>query len=141
VTFPVGSLAGEGTRVSVKAIATRSWGRYRVHLNGAYTFGRDRPLAAVEAANKWWFGTALDRTFFRRSVLLIGEVYALRTVSADPVQVNMSLGLRAQLTPYMVFDAGIARGLKRAAGPELELTAGFTRAFALAGLMPGGPPR
>ena len=141
LTFPVGSLAGEGTRISVKAIGTRSWGRYRLHLNGAYTFGRDRPLAAAEGASKWWAGAALDRTFYRRSILLIGEVYALRELAAEPVEVNASLGVRVQLTPYMVFDAGVARRLRKSNGPDLELTAGFSRAFAIAGLLPtGGAP-
>lgn len=141
VTFPVGSLAGEGTRVSVKAIATRSWGRNRFHLNGAYTFGRDRRLAAAEATHKWWAGAALDRTLYRQSLLLVGEVYALRSVSAVPVQVNASLGLRYQLNPYTVFDAGAARRLKRSAGPDFEVTAGFSRAFAIPGLMPLGRTR
>lgn len=141
VTFPVGRLAGEGTRVSVKGIATRSWGRTRLHLNGAYTFGKDRPLAAAEAANKWWYGGAVDRTLYRRSLLLIGEVYALRALSSEPVQVNASLGLRMQLTPYLVFDAGVARRLKRSIGPDFELTAGFSRAFAIPGFMPTGRPR
>ena len=136
LTFPVGRLAGEGTRISVKAIATRSWGRYRLHVNGAYTFGGDRPLAVAEPANKWWAGAAFDRTLYRRSILVIGEVYALRSVSAEPVQVNASVGLRAQVTPYLVFDAGIARRLKKTTGPDLELTAGFSRAFAIAGLLP-----
>lgn len=141
VTVPVGSLAGEGTRVSVKGIVTRSWGRTRLHLNGAYTFGKDRPLGAAEAASKWWYGGAVDRTLFRRSVLLIGEVYALRALSAAPVQVNASVGLRAQLTPYLVFDAGVARRLKESVGPDFELTAGFSRAFAIPGFMPTGRPR
>ncbi len=141
VVFPVGGLAGEGTRLSVKAIATRSWGQYRLHVNGAYTFGGDRPLGAAEAANKWWAGAAFDRTLYRRSLLLIGEVYALRSVSAEPVQVNASIGLRLQLTPYMVFDAGIARRLKKTAGPDLEVTAGFSRAFAIPGLLPTGGAR
>jgi hypothetical protein len=140
LTLPVGSLAGEGTRVTVKAIATRSWGVYRLHLNGAYTFGRDRPLAATEGANKWWAGAAVDRTLYRRSMLIIGEVYALRELSADPVELNATLGVRLQLTPYMVFDAGVARRLKTT-GPDLELTAGFSRAFALPGLLPTGRPR
>ncbi len=140
-TFPVGSLAGEGTRVSVKAIATRSWGRNRLHLNGAYTFGRDRRLGAAEAAHKWWYGAAVDRTLYRQSVLLIGEVYALRSISADPIQVNASVGLRYQVTPYLVFDTGIARRLRKAAGPDYEVTAGFSRAFAIPGLMPIGPAR
>ncbi len=141
VTFPVGSLAGEGTRVTVKGITTRSWGKTRVHLNGAYTFGSDRPLGAAEAANKWWYGGAVDRTLFRRSILLIGEVYALRTVTAEPTQVNASLGLRAQITPYLVFDTGVARRLKADVGPDLELTVGFSRAFAISALMPSGGMR
>lgn len=141
LTFPVGSLAGEGTRISVKAIATRSWGRYRLHLNGAYTFGGDRPLAAAEGANKWWAGAAFDRTLYRRSMLLIGEVYLLRELAAEPVEVNASLGVRLQLTPYMVFDAGVARRLRKTAGPDLELTAGFSRAFAIPGLLPAGGAR
>lgn len=140
LNLPVGRLAGEGTRVSIKGLATRSWGRTRFHVNGAYTFGADRMLGAADPANKWWYGGAVDRTLFRQSILLVGEVYALRHLSDDPVQVNASLGLRVQLTPYLVFDAGAARRL-RAEGPDLELTAGFSHAFAIAGFLPtGGRP-
>lgn len=134
VTFPVGSLAGQGTRFTVKGLATRSFGRSRLHLNGAYTFGRDRPLGAAEAAHKWWSGVAADRTLYRQSTLLIAEVYALRSLGTEPVQLNASLGVRRQLTPYMVLDLGVARRL-RAEGPDLELTVGLSRAFAIAGLM------
>ncbi len=141
VVFPVGSLAGDGTRVSVKGIATRSWGGTRLHLNGAYTFGKDRSLGAAEAANKWWYGGAVDQTLYRRSLLLIGEVYALRALSTEPVQVNASVGVRVQLTPYLVFDAGVARRLRKSAGPDFELTAGFSRAFAIPGFMPTGRSR
>lgn len=141
ITFPVGSLAGEGTRVSVKAIATRSWGRNRLHLNGAYTFGKDRELGAAEAAHKWWVGAAVDRTLYRQSVLLVGEVYALRSLATDPVQLNASIGLRHQMTPYLVFDVGISRRLRQVAGPDYEVTAGFSRTFAIPGLMPMGRAR
>src|SRR4026208_395422 len=108
-TFPVGGLAGEGTRFTAKAIATRSWGQSRVHLNGAYTFGADRLLApagaphpggvaggggadpcgadrllaAADAAHKWWLGGAVDRTLFRQSTLLIVELYALRPAASE----------------------------------------------------------
>lgn len=134
-TFPVGSLAGEGTRLTVKGIATRSWGRNRLHLNGAYAFGRDRPLGAAEAAHKWWYGLAADRTLFRQSTLVLAEVYALRSIAAEPVQVNASVGLRRQLTPFTVLDLGVARRLRDAAGPDYEVTIGFSRAFAIAGLI------
>lgn len=137
-TFPVGSLAGEGARFTAKAIATRSWGSTRVHLNGAYTLGADRRLAATDAANKWWLGGAVDRTLFRHSTLLIGEVYALRPAASEQVQLNASAGLRYQGTPTMVLDLGVARRLRRT-GPNYELTLGISRAFALAALLPHRP--
>jgi hypothetical protein len=77
---------------------------------------------------------ATDRTLFRQSTLLLAEVYALRSLAAEPVQVNASIGLRRQLTPYTVVDFGIARRL-RSVGPDYELTIGLSRAFAIAGLI------
>lgn len=136
--FPVGRLAGEGTRITAKGIATRSWGPTRMHVNAAYTFGSDRPLAAADAAHKWWLGGAVDRTLFRQSTLVIAEVYALRPVAAEPLEVSTSLGLRYQWTPLTVFDLGVARRLS-SAGPNYEVTLGFSRAFALHGLLPKGP--
>jgi hypothetical protein len=136
--FPVGSLAGEGTRFTAKAVATRSWGQTRIHLNGAYTFGSDRPLAAADAAHKWWLGAAVDRTLYRQSMLLVAEVYALRPASSEPVELNASIGLRYQWTPVMVFDLGVARRL-RSTGPNHEITLGISRAFAVAGMLPNRP--
>ena len=133
--FPIGSLAGEGTHLSVKAIATRSWGKNRLHLNGAYGFGPRGRGAAAEAAHKWWYGAAVDRTLFRQSTLLIAEVYALRPISSEPVEVNASVGLRYQWSPVAVLDFGVARRLRRT-GPDYELTFGVSRAFAIAGLLP-----
>lgn len=134
--FPVGSEGGDETHVALKAIATRSFGRSRLHLNGSWTFGREGTAAAVEAAGRWWYGAAVDRTLFRHSTLVVAEVYALRTREAEPVEVNASLGLRRQITPVTVFDVGVSRGLRRNAGPELELTFGFSRALAIGALMP-----
>jgi hypothetical protein len=134
-TFPVGSLAGEGTRLTAKALATRTWGRSRLHLNGAYTFGEDQCLAAAEAAHKWWYGVAADRTLWRQSTLLVAELYALRSILSEPVQVNASIGIRRQLTPYTVVDLGVTRGLREGTGPDYEFTIGISRAFAIAGLM------
>ncbi|MGQ0702228.1 MAG: hypothetical protein ACT4PM_03735 [Gemmatimonadales bacterium] len=135
VTFPVGELAGEGTRVTVKGIATRSWGRSRFHVNGAYTFGEDRPLGAAEAAHKWWAGLATDRTLFRQSTLLIVELYALREFSDSPTQINASAGIRRQVDPYTVVDIGVGRRLRAEVGPDYEVTIGLSRAFAIASLM------
>lgn len=137
-TFPVGSLGGRETHVAVKALATRSWGRSRVHLNAAYGFGPEGTASAVESAGRWWYGAALDHTLFRQSTLLVGEVYALRAADGERVQVNASLGLRYQWSPYVVLDAGISRGLRSGLGPDYAVTFGISRAFAVTRLMPRG---
>lgn len=134
-TFPAGSLGGSGTHVALKLIATRSFGPSRVHFNGAYGFG-DGPGPAVEAVGRWSYGAAVDRTFFRRSTLLVAEVYARREADSTRAEVNASFGLRWQWTPTLVLDAGIARGLRSGIGPEYALTLGLSRAFAVAAFMP-----
>ncbi|MBI3981300.1 MAG: hypothetical protein HY337_00185 [Gemmatimonadetes bacterium] len=133
---PVGSLGGDETQLAVKALATRSWGRARLHLNGAVRLTPDAAAAVVEALERWWAGAALDRTFFRQSVLLVGEVTMGRAIAAAALEVNGGLGLRWQWRPTTVFDVGIARRLKRNVGPDYALTLGISSAFAIAALMP-----
>jgi len=138
-TFPVGSLAGNGTRFALKAIATRSWGRMRVHLNAARGFGSEDALSVAEALNRWNASLAVDRTFFRSSILLIGEVAVSQAVQDAPTGVNASLGGRWQWTPTLVLDAGVTRRLRSGIGPDIALTIGLSHAFAIRGLMPTGP--
>ena len=137
--FPVGSLGGDETQLALKAIATRSWGRYRLHLNGgARVAGGDAAGPVVEGLEDWWYGGAVDRTLFRQSLLLVGEVYALRDAAGVPVEVNASLGLRWQWRPTTVLDVGISRGLRSGLGPDYAVTFGVSNAFAIAGLLPRG---
>ena len=133
---PAGPLGGTVTRGELKLIATRSFGRQRLHLNGAVGIGPDDTAPVVEGAARWWYGAALDRVFIRTSLLVVGEVYARRETTASPVEVNLGLGARWQWTPTLVVDLGVSRRLKDT-GPDLGITLGFTHAFALAGLMPG----
>ncbi|MBI4410518.1 MAG: hypothetical protein HY561_12470 [Gemmatimonadetes bacterium] len=135
--LPVGSLAGSDARISLKAIATRSFGRTRIHMNAAYAFGPDGTPAVVESLPRWWVGVAADRTFFRESILVIGEVYVLREEDDARVEVNVSAGLRYQWRPTTVIDVGVARGLREDLGPDYALTVGITNAFAIAVLMAG----
>lgn len=136
--LPVGSLGGDATRVGLKAIATRSWGRTRVHANAAWTLGDETSLAAVEAGHRWSYSLAADRTLFRQSVLLIGEVAARRAVKGAPVEVNAAVGARYQWTPTTVLDFGVRRRLRDAVGPDLAVTVGLSHAFAVRWLMPPG---
>jgi hypothetical protein len=138
-SFPLGSLAGEGSRFALKAIATRSWGRMRAHLNVARGFGSEDSLSVAEPLNRWSASLAVDRTFFRSSFLLIGEVAASESVQDAPTAVNASFGARWQWTPTLVLDAGVTRRLRSDTGPDIALTIGLSHAFALRGLMPAGP--
>lgn len=139
VSFPVGSLAGGDTRVTLKGIATRTWGRTRFHLNVARSFGSEDQPAAAEPAHRWAYSLAVDRTLFRQSVLVIGEMTASEAIRGAPTEVNASLGARYQWTPTLVLDAGITRRLRDDIGPDFAFTLGLSHAFALRGLMPAGP--
>jgi hypothetical protein len=137
--FPMGSLAGEGSRIALKAIATRSWGRMRAHLNVARGFGSEDSLSVAEPLNRWSASLAVDRTFFRSSFLLIGEVAASESVQDAPTAVNASFGARWQWTPTLVLDAGLARRLRSDIGPDIAFTIGLSHAFALRALVPVRP--
>lgn len=138
-TFPVGSLAGEGSRFGLKAIATRSWGRMRVHLNASRGFGPEDALSLAEPLSRWSGSLAADRTFFRSSILLIGEVALSQAIQDAPTAINASVGGRWQWTPTLVLDAGMTRRLRSGIGPDIAFTIGLSHAFAIRGLMPAGP--
>ncbi|HEX5385336.1 MAG TPA: hypothetical protein VFW66_01400 [Gemmatimonadales bacterium] len=137
VSLPVGSLAGDDVRASLKLIATRSWGRNRIHVNVSRGFGSEDGLARVEAIDRWTYGAALDRTLFRQSILALAEVYGRQPVASAPTEINASLGARYQLGTSTVLDAGLSRRLRSSIGPDIALTFGFSWAFAMTGFMPG----
>jgi hypothetical protein len=135
--LPLGDLAGDNVQLTLKGIATRSWGRTRMHLNGGVTLGGEAGRPEVGGEPTWSVSVAADRTVLRQSLLLIGELAVLEAASSAPTEVTAGLGIRYQLTPTLVLDAGVSRRLVEEAGPDLGLTFGLSHAFALAGLMPG----
>jgi hypothetical protein len=135
LALPLGNLAGDDPQLTIKAIATRSWGRTRLHLNGALTVGNPTRRPVAEAEPSWALSIAGDLTLLRQSLLLVGELGALEAGSGQPTQGTAALGFRSQLTPTLVLDAGVSRRLLTDTGPDLGLTLGFSHAFALAGLM------
>ncbi|MGH7629733.1 MAG: hypothetical protein ACREOF_10215 [Gemmatimonadales bacterium] len=136
--LPVGSLAGDAVRGMVKLVATRSWGRTRFHANVARGFGSETEVSSVEPLPRWLWGGAIDRTLFRQSLLLLGEVYALEPVGDEPTEINATIGARWQWRPTAVLDVGISRRLRSAVGPDVALTVGLSHTFAVPGLMPRG---
>ena len=143
LTLPVGALGGDVALATVKAIATRTFGLTRLHLNGVWTFGTsaaDGPQ--LEAPPRWFASAALDYTLYRSSLLLVAELGASQDYAGAETALTAGLGLRWQWTPTLVLDAGLARRLTGGAGPDLELTAGLSHAFAMRALTPraGGTP-
>jgi hypothetical protein len=90
----------------------------------------------VAFAPRWSLGLAADRTLFRQSLLLVGELLAQREVRGAPVELNAAAGARYQLSPTLVVDAGVARRLRSRAGPDYDFTIGLSHAFGLSWLMP-----
>ena len=139
--LPAGAVAYEGTLATFKLIATRTFGLVRLHLNGAWTFGRSSSdFPSLEPPPRWFAGAAVDYTFFRNSLLLVGDLTASQEYEGAPTGVTVGGGVRWQWTPTLVLDAGVARRLTGNAGPDLELTAGLSHAFAIRGLMPAARP-
>ena len=140
LALPLGDLAGEHARIGLTGIATRSWGRTRAHLNATLGVGSDgdsaRDDAAVHGVPEWAASVAADRTFLRRSLLVIAELGARQSIADAPTEVSLAVGARLQLTPTFVLDAGFERRLSDRVGADLGLTIGLTHAFALAGLLP-----
>ena len=139
VALPIGDLGADDPQLTLAGIVTRSWGLTRLHLNAAATIGRDDGRPVVDAPPRWALSLAADRTFYRQSLLLVAELGLLETASGAPTAVTAAAGLRYQLTPTIVVDAGISRRLVADAGPDLGLTLGLSHAFGIAGWLPGGP--
>lgn len=134
LSLPVGANGGDATRVGAQVLATRSFGAQRIHVNLSAAAGPDNS-DQVESLPRWSAGAAIDRTFIRESLLLIGEVYALRPGADDPTHTVASLGARWQLTPTLVVDGGVGRRLS-STGPDFTFTLGISHAFAVASLLP-----
>jgi hypothetical protein len=138
LAFPVGSLAGTATRGSIGLLATRSWGRNRLHLNGAAGFGGKGSPSVNNELSRWWAGAAIDRTLFRSSTLLVAELHTGQATGGGRAQVVTSLGLRKQWGPTAVIDVGLHRRLSPS-GPDFGVAIGVSYSFGLKDIMPTDP--
>lgn len=119
--------------VTVGALATRSVGRSRIHVN---VFAAPLRPADRSAATEpgWWAGIAWDRTLLRTSTLLVVDLSAEESVGGNDVDWHLGAGFRRQVTPTLVLHGGVARALG-GAEQVTRVTVGLSHAFAIAGLM------
>ena len=140
VSLPVGSLAGEATYGTLKAILTRTLPGIRFHANFQMTAGPSTPSPdeASEATvvdsretSRWMGGVAVDRTFPLRSLLISAEAFAEQPLrSEQAIAWSAGAGLRYQLSPRWAMDAG---GGRRFTGDDRTwyVTLGSAYAFGL----------
>jgi len=127
--LPWGRFAADEGSLSLKGIATRTLGRGRIHLNGAWTPVGGRAEGGVEEEGEWAAALAVDRTLIRSSTLLAAEVLVRDGGAGEEAQVRATLGLRRQMTPTVVLDLGLSRALHSDPGHRWGMTVGLSHAL------------
>ena len=127
-TTPVGALGGDGVLATLTAIATRSFGVTRLHVNAAATLGDAADAPLEDAPGRWSASLGVDHTVWRHSIALMADVGISEPLGGGDPEVVAGAGMRMQVTPTLVFDLGGARRLTRH-GPDLVVTAGLTRSL------------
>lgn len=138
VAFPGGAASGDQATVALKAIATRSWGKFRTHINVVHGFGDGTSNPLVEPAPRWGGSFAGDLLSLRRSTLFLIEIRTAQPYAGADFEWAAATGLRTQLTPTLVFDLGAGSSLGRDDGNELHFTVGLSHTFGIAALWPRG---
>ncbi|MFQ5890771.1 MAG: hypothetical protein ACE5JR_12060 [Gemmatimonadota bacterium] len=127
-----GRLGRENWAISGKGLATRSFGRLRIHLNGGYA-----AASAADGGDFWLGGMAFDYPIGLFSRAIMGDIYAEVPNGSGRSRVWLELGSRWQLTNLSVLDFGLATRLdewERGRG-NVELIVGFSRVFGIPGLV------
>jgi len=120
--------------VALTALATRSMGPSRLHLNAGWRVAAPND-PALRSDGEWWLGLAADHTLWRTSTLLIADLSVERASIPLGTSWEAGVGLRRQITPTLVLSAGVSRG-SRADEGETRVTIGLSHAFGIAGLIP-----
>lgn len=111
---------------TLRLLATRTLGLTRVHAAAATSLGAGR-------IDDHETGIAIDRTFYRQSLLAVAELVVAYRDGVSRAQAGA--GLRWQWTPLVVLDAGVSRGLRR---DGLPLTLGLGASYAIPTRIGGG---
>jgi hypothetical protein len=114
-----------GFRIEAKGIVTKSFERLSLHLNAGYEFITSSREDERDGRYKLAIGASypVGAPRFTRATL-IGNVFAEQSSRrGDPTTVGTEVGLRYQLTPRIVWDAGVGTEF---AGPAARSKFSFT---------------
>jgi hypothetical protein len=125
-----GSLGRTGWSTEGKAIATRSFGRVRVHGNGGYGVMR-----SVDGGDYWTMGLGFDYPLGLFSRALLGALSAEIPVSEGRSRVWLEVGSRWQISNANVFDVGLSTRLDGwdQGNANIEMVFGLSRVFGVPG--------
>lgn len=128
----VGDSGREDWGVALKGIATRSYGRLRLHANGGYHVSTPE-----DGGDAWTAGLAFDYPVGLFSRLVMGDLFLEVPVDTGRTRVWLEIGSRWQLTNLSVLDLGLATRLDEweRGRANLELVAGLSRVFGIPGLV------
>jgi hypothetical protein len=131
VELPTG-VDSKGVDVELKGIITRSFERLSVHLNAGYQFFTDTRHGERDGRYELELCASypIGAPHFTRATLVADVFTEQSTHRGESNVVGAALGLRYQLTPRMVWDAGVGTEF---AGPadrsRFLFTTGFSFAF------------
>lgn len=125
----VGDLGLEDWSAGFKGIATRSFGRLRLHGNGGYVVASD-----PDGGDLLQLGLGFDYPIGLFSRALLGDVFTEIPVNGGRARVWAELGSRWQLSNWSVLDVGLATRLDEweAGNANVELIIGLSRVFGIA---------
>lgn len=110
-----GALGRDELGVQVTGLATRSFGRLRVHGNLGYRFEEETEggpvLEPLEGQDAWFGGLAFDYPIGLFSRMVLGDVFFELPIDRGRARVIVELGVRLQLHNRWVLDMGLSSAI------------------------------
>jgi len=121
-----GTVGHTDPQLGLKGVASRSFGRLRLHGNAGYVVS-----SQADGGDYWRGGLGGDYPWGLFSRALLADVYAEVPTSGARARVWTELGMRIQISNVSVLDVGLATRLDEwnAGTPNLGLVLGFARVF------------
>ena len=127
-----GEAGHEDWGARITGIATRSFGRTRLHANAGYEVA-----SRADGDDAWVAGLAVDYPIGLFSRAVMGDVFVEVPVDRGSTRVWLEAGTRWQLTNVSVLDLGLATRLDEweAGRANIEVVVGLSRVFGVPGLV------
>ena len=134
ITTPgFGDTGRTAAAAEIAAMATRTFGSFRLHLNGGYEW-----ISMDDGADEWFAALGTDRALGLSGRLVAADVVVEAPIGED-TRVLAEVGMRFQTSRTLVFDVGLGSRLDEWTDgrPHIAVTVGLSRGFGIAAFMGG----